>query len=185
MDDAELVRQVVGGDAQAFAGLLERHGPRVLALCRAWVPRSEDARDLAHEAFYRALRDLAALQQPERFAPWLVGIARNVCSDWRRDRENQQVPFSAFGRNGRPGLDPPLERADDRPDDDELERLQAAIDELPDDCREVVRLYYVGEATYQQIAELLDVAIATVNARLTRARRLLRQRLRADAPFPA
>ncbi len=51
------------------------------------------------------------------------------------------------------------------------------VEALPEECRQVIMLYYYQDITYRQIANLLGVSPATVNARLTRARALLRDRL--------
>jgi RNA polymerase sigma-70 factor (ECF subfamily) len=52
---------------------------------------------------------------------------------------------------------------------------------LPEDCREVLLLYYQGDVTYRELGEMLEVSPATINARLTRARMLLRERLGVKA----
>ena len=57
------------------------------------------------------------------------------------------------------------------------EELHLAISALPEECREVLLLYYYDDVTYQDLAEMLQVSSATINARLTRARTLLRERL--------
>jgi RNA polymerase sigma-70 factor (ECF subfamily) len=55
------------------------------------------------------------------------------------------------------------------------------VEALPEECREVVMLYYYQDVTYRDLAQLLGVSPATVNARLTRARTLLRERLGSSA----
>lgn len=178
MADEELVRLVLAGQTPAFAELIDRYAGAVLAVCRAHAGRREDAEDLAHEALTRALRDLGTLAEPARFAAWLTAIARHVCSDWLRDRENRQIPLSVLARDGGP---PPEPVAPEESDEDDLERLRAAVDALPERCREAIRLYYgVEGATYASVAKALDVSKPTINARLTEARRLLRKRLRDD-----
>ena len=62
---------------------------------------------------------------------------------------------------------------------EESQRLMNCVNELDDDCREVLLLYYYQEVTYADLAELLGVSPATINARLTRARATLRERLRS------
>jgi RNA polymerase sigma-70 factor (ECF subfamily) len=52
------------------------------------------------------------------------------------------------------------------------------VNQLDDDCREVLLLYYYQDVTYADLAELLGVSTATINARLTKARATLRERLR-------
>jgi RNA polymerase sigma-70 factor (ECF subfamily) len=179
MSDAELVRQALAGRSEAYAELVRRWAPRVLALCHARVGRADVAEDLAQEALLRGYRALATLSQPERFGAWLHGIALRACLDWLKARERSTIPFSALGNGRDPdgfpnphdSGEPALER------DEERRRLLAAVEALPPDCRTVVLLYYYQDVTYRELAETLGVSPATINARLTRARALLRERL--------
>ncbi|HEX5269817.1 MAG TPA: RNA polymerase sigma factor, partial [Gemmataceae bacterium] len=174
MSDAELVRQALAGRAEAYAELVRRWTPRVLALCHARVRRADVAEDLAQEALLRGYRSLASLSQPERFGAWLHGIALRACLDWLKARERTTVPFSALGNGRDPdgflhpraGSEPALDR------DDERRRLLAEVEALPEEYRTVILLYYYEKVTYRELAEALGVSTATVNARLTKARAL-------------
>jgi RNA polymerase sigma-70 factor, ECF subfamily len=171
MSDAELVRQVLDGNTEAYAELLRRHADRALAVCRARVWHQDDAEELAQEAAYRGLRDLATLRNPELFGRWLGRIARNVSLNWRRDRDRGHRPLSD------PDAVPaPEERsgvaAVDR--EDEVSHLMKRVEALPADFREALTLYYTQDLTYAELAEVLDVSVATVNYRLWQAREMLR-----------
>src|SRR5207245_11763611 len=61
--------------------------------------------------------------------------------------------------------------------EEELQQLMAEVEALPEDYREVLMLYYYEDVTYRDLAQLLGVSVATINARLTKARALLRERL--------
>jgi RNA polymerase sigma-70 factor (ECF subfamily) len=177
MSDAELVRQARAGRPEAYAELVRRWAARVTALCHARTGRACLADDLAQEALLRGFRALGSLSDPDRFGSWLCGIALRVCLDWKKSKQNRQVPFSALGPDHNPdeflGRDDgdPVERADER------RQLLAEVEALPPECRQAVMLYYYQEITYREMAQLLGVSPATVNARLTRARALLRARL--------
>jgi RNA polymerase sigma-70 factor (ECF subfamily) len=179
MSDAELVRQARAGRPEAFGELARRWSWRVTALCHARVGRAHTADDLAQEALLRAYRALHTLTDPERFGPWLCGIAARASLDWLKARKNAQVPFSALG----PGLSPDeflhARQGGEADVDhaDECRRLLAEVEALPEECRTVVMLYYYEDVTYRDVARTLGVSVATVNARLTRARALLRARL--------
>jgi RNA polymerase sigma-70 factor (ECF subfamily) len=175
MSDAELVRQARAGRSEAYAELARRWAGRVMAVCHARVGRSHLA-DLTQETLLRGFRALHTLADPERFGPWLCGIALRACLDWRKTKQNQQVPFSALDPDRRP--ERYLAAPDVDPDrDDERRHLLAQVEALPEECRKVVMLYYYQDVTYRELAALLGVSAATVNARLTRARALLRARL--------
>jgi RNA polymerase sigma-70 factor (ECF subfamily) len=177
MSDAELVGRARAGQTEAFAELVRRWAGRVTALCHARIRRAHVADDLAQETLLRGFRALGTLNDPGRFGPWLCGIALRTCLDWRKAKQNSQVPFSVL----HPDHDPEelLPGRDDSSveRDDEARHLLRQVEALPEDCRQVVMLYYYEDVTYRDIARLLGVSTATINARLTKARSLLRARL--------
>jgi RNA polymerase sigma-70 factor (ECF subfamily) len=179
MSDAELVRQARAGRADAYAELARRWAGRVTALCHARVRRADLADDLAQESLLRGLRSLHTLTDPDRFGAWLCGIALRVCLDWLKARQNSQVSFSALANGHAEALvdatQRPVEESAVRAD--EAQQLLSAIEELPEQYRTVILLYYYEDVTYRELAQTLGVSAATVNARLTRARALLRARL--------
>jgi RNA polymerase sigma-70 factor (ECF subfamily) len=177
MSDADLVRQTLAGRTEAFAELVRRWAARVTALCHAKAGRTA-ADDLAQETLLRGFRALSTLTDPERFGAWLCGIALRTCLDWLKAKERSVVLFSALGSGSPPeftGADESagdcLDRAEDR------RRVLAAVEALPEAYRTAILLYYYDDLTYRELAGLLGVSPATVNARLTKARALLRERL--------
>jgi RNA polymerase sigma-70 factor (ECF subfamily) len=179
MSDEDLVRQALAGRSEAYAELVRRWASRVLSLCRALVGSAHTAEDLAQDAFLAGYRSLASLVRPEKFGAWLCTIARHSCQNWLKAQARDQVPFSTLTANGNPDHllvpnafpDPSAQEQTER-----LEKLRAAVADLPSDCREVLLLYYEHDLTYRDLAQLLRVSPATINARLTRARNLLRER---------
>ncbi len=183
MSDAELVRRTLAGHKEAFEELVRRWTPRVLAVCRSKAGRYQAAEDLAQEALLRAYRALSSLAEPEKFGNWLYGIAARTCLDWVKAKERSQVTFSALGPDQDPlGLAAARHRAtvtvsDALEEAEERGQLLAEVERLPEKLRRVLLLYYYDDLSYQDIAAMLGVSTATINARLTRARLLLRERL--------
>lgn len=175
--DSELVRSAQAGEPSAREELARRWSARVLALCHARVRSAHTAEELTQEALLRGMRSLASLAEPAKFGPWLCGIASRVCLDWLKSPRSKQVSLDALS-DGHDWLahsgsspDELAERADDE------RRLLAEVATLPEAYREVIMLYYYDDVTYHEAAALLGVSAATINARLTKARALLRQRL--------
>jgi len=181
MTDGQLVRQALAGAMPAYETLARRWTPRVLGVCHARVGRAAAAEDLAQEALLRGLRALATLADPEKFGPWLCGIATRTCLDWLKRSERTEVSLSRAGGSDNDGemrfaaaggdAAEAAERAD------ELERLMSEVERLPGPLREALMLYYYEDCTYQELADRLGVSAATVNARLTQARMALREKL--------
>ena len=176
MSDAELVRATLAGSRDAYAEIARRWSPRVTAVCHARVRRADVADDLAQETLLRGYRALHTLSDPAKVGTWLMGIALRAALDWLKARERSTVPFSGLGPD-RP-VEALLTRDDGDPaaDADDCRRVLAEVEALPDPLRQVVMLYYYDDLNYRQLGELLGVSAATVNARLTKARALLRER---------
>ena len=82
--DARLVEMALDGDQAAFTELYDRYARLVRAVCRDGASDLNQAQDLAQEVFLRAYNKLIELKDPQRFAYWLTGIARNVARENRR-----------------------------------------------------------------------------------------------------
>jgi RNA polymerase sigma-70 factor (ECF subfamily) len=181
MSDADLVRRVLAGRTKAFEELVRRWAGRITAICHARVGRAGAADDLAQETLLRGFRSLRTLADPDKFGPWLCGIAQRTCLDWLKAKERSQVVFSALApdRNPTECLTRQDRHAEAMERDEERHQLLAEVEALPEELRQVVMLYYYEDVTYRDLAELLGVSTATINARLTRARMMLRKRLLA------
>ncbi len=177
MTDAELVRATLAGSRDAYAQIASRWAARVTAICHSKVRRADVADDLAQETLLRGYRALKTLSDPNKVGTWLMGIACRAALDWLKAKERKTVSFSTLGP------DHPIEallRSDDEngaADLEERDRLMAEVERLPETLRQAVMLYYYGDATYRELGDLLGVSAATINARLTKARAMLRERM--------
>lgn len=174
VDDAT-IRRVLAGDRNAFAGIVGKYGPRVIAFCRSRMNSDEEARDAAQEVFLRAYSSLEKFRLGERFTSWLFTIAANhvrtrfrLISAQRRasDAARECVMTSAF-------VDP----ADETENLLRSEALRAAITTLGNDLRRSVELYYFAGLTVGETASVLGVGEEAVKSRLFRARKELRRLL--------
>lgn len=179
MTDAELVRATLAGSRDAFAEIARRWAPRVTAVCHSRVRRADVADDLAQETLLRGYRALGTLSDPGKLGTWLMGIALRASLDWLKARERSTVPFSGLGPDHSADLLLGRDDGDPAADADERRRLMAEVEALPGPLRQAVMMYYYDDLSYRELGELLGVSAATINARLTKARSLLRQRLSA------
>jgi RNA polymerase sigma factor (sigma-70 family) len=174
-DDAALVRATLAGRAQAFGLLYDRYAPLVRALCFDEVRDLTQAQDLAQEAFLRAFRELPRLRVHEQFAPWVTGIARHVCREWRRGagrRRRHLRRVAEFGDVGT-GADPAEHRNEASGGDadrDELCRVRDAIAALPRREREALHLFYLSEQPADAAAKVLGLSRSGFYRALERAR---------------
>jgi len=179
-DDRPLILKIRDGDRAAFGALVERYMRRAYYAALGLVGSHDDALDLSQEAFVRAFRAREKLDPERPFYPWLYQILRRLCFNFTRDRRTRTARLEeaswgmAEGARARAQVDDPVRRLERR----ELrERLDAAIDTLPDRLREVFVLREFEQLKYREIAELLDIPIGTVMSRLYDARRALAAQL--------
>jgi RNA polymerase sigma-70 factor (ECF subfamily) len=165
--DGTLVRGVLDGDRAAFAELYDRRARLIRAICFDATHDLDSAAELTQEVFLRALDKLDRLRDPQRFAAWLVGIARQVCREWRRGRKRQRRCASTAPESlpARPGDDPPDERA---------ELLRNALAALPKRERLSLQAFYLHEMDAEQACQATGLSRATLYRVLSSARTRLR-----------
>ncbi len=171
-DGRRLGRFVQARDADAFASLVRRLGPGVLAVCRRVCPDFHLAEDAFQAVFLVLARKAETVRPRERVAVWLHGVAYRTASKARAmlaARRRREV--------GSPDLpDPPADQA--ASDDDELRKLDAAIAALPDHLRAAVVLCELEGRSRKDAAKVLGIAEGTLSSRLADARKRLGRRLR-------
>lgn len=181
-DDAELVRRILAGEEEHFETLVARYQTRLYRFISRFTRDSEDARDVAQEVFLKVYGALDGFDPRYRFSTWLFRIAGNAAIDHLRRRRGRTVPLETPpDEDGETrGIDP----RDERPDPlEDLSRrrlrqaIDAAIERLPDDYRELISLRHYGELPYEEIAELKGMPLGTVKNKLFRARQALRDLL--------
>jgi RNA polymerase sigma factor (sigma-70 family) len=164
--DALLVVRTQLGDRRALAELVEHwHGP-VWRFARRMLGGARTADDASQDAWFRALKALPRLREPERFAPWLYTIVRRAVIDHLAETYGAEQPV-----DDEPAVDDAVDVV--------LERTELAegLALLPAVEREALILFHLQDMSIEECAQILQVPAGTVKSRLFRARRLLRDRL--------
>ena len=173
--DETLVERVKKGNQGAFSQLVHRHQETVYSICYRMTGNAAEAEDLAQEAFLRFYRGLNSFRAGACLRPWLHKITTNVCLDALRRCNKATLPLEELieGENH-----PQVRSVDELPEDACLSRetqldVQSALLRLPGDYRVVLVLRYLDDLSYQEIAQVLDVPVSTVETRLFRAKQML------------
>jgi RNA polymerase sigma-70 factor, ECF subfamily len=153
-----------------------------------WLTRNErTAEDVVQEACLRAFKSLDSFQG-ESARAWLFAIVRNTYYTWftKAKAEGTSVPFDEdsmiAGGDAGADLESPLGSIDRLMQQrDARRRVNAALDQLPEEFREVIVLRELEDLSYKEIAAIARVPLGTVMSRLARARKLLLQHLRDTA----
>jgi RNA polymerase sigma factor (sigma-70 family) len=158
-------------DEAAFHGLLSRHGPMVLDVCRNVLRNEADAEDAFQATFLILAQKAAAIQKEAAVGSWLYGVAFRVALKARADG----------GRRHKHEAQAPVRIRSDETDDlswrDVQQTLYAELNRFPERYRAPLVLCYLEGQTQDAAATLLRVSRPALKKRLERARALLRQRL--------
>jgi RNA polymerase sigma-70 factor (ECF subfamily) len=159
-----------------FDEVYDRFRRPVWRLARRMTGSEEDARDATQEIFLRIWRGLPGFRGEAKLSTWVFQIAWNYLRLHHR-RAGRQPPLAAASDD----LALAVERVPDRgltraaPRHHELERVEEAIDRLPEQFRAILWLRDGEGRSYEEVAEVLDIPIGTVRSRLSRARQALKQ----------
>ena len=169
------------GDSAAYARLVDAYRNVVCSISLGIVRDLDASEEVAQEVFVAAWRDLAKLRNAASFGPWLRQLTRNRARQHLRSHQRRERRLTLVGDRLESEPDPAQLAHDELVRAEDQRRLLLAIDELPDDAREVVTLYYREGRSVAQVASLLDLREDTVKKRLQRAREQLRQALLEEA----
>lgn len=159
------------------------HRPRLLEFIRRRVRSEEDAEDILQEVFFQLLASYSVTEPIEKLSAWLFAVARNRIIDWYRKRTHSaSVPVDQ--ETGRPlNLEEILSDPEQEPDEVYVRsivwtELREALDELPEEQREVFVLHELEGKSFKEIAEITGEGINTLLSRKRYAVLYLRESLR-------
>jgi RNA polymerase sigma-70 factor (ECF subfamily) len=159
---------------------------QVYRVARHLVGSREEAEDLVQETYARAFRSWRSFTPGTNLRAWLLRILTNLNID--RGRRVQRQPDQQPLEEGDYFLYNRLEETSDGVSDEErvVQRLSqndvvSALSEVPHDFRDVIVLVDIGDFTYADTAQILDIPVGTVMSRLHRGRRILKKAMAESA----
>ncbi|MGE4195532.1 MAG: RNA polymerase sigma factor [Phycisphaerales bacterium] len=175
-----LVQQAINGDRDALRVVWEQHRRWVAAVLLAHGPIETEVDDLLQEVALSVVSRIGGLRDPASFKPWLRAVALNAAHTAGRRRPSRAV--RALVRLG-------LVRDESTPDgpdasaaSEEGKRLLELAAELPEGYREPLLLRCVQGMSYREIGHVTGLPESTIETRIARGRRMLRERAESQAP---
>ena len=183
--DPEVLRRAQRGDERAFAQILRAYETPIFNYVYRIVGDRALAEDLTQEVFVRVFQALPRFSLRCKFTTWLFQVTKNRVLDELRARERR--PHSVVAIEDAPRLeivDPPVERLET------IEAVWRAVRELNPDLKMALLLRDVAGLPYNEIADSLEITLATVKWRIFKAREevqqaLVREGFGVDAPAEA
>ena len=168
--DEQVVRDVLSGDRDAFRLLVRRYGDTLHGHALRMTGSPDEAADLVQRAFVKGFKKLRSCRDPERVGAWLFRILANLCKDHVRSRRRQDVSLTPLE---------PLLRGTSNPQADAenaetRSKIWGALDALTPEQKEAFVLKHVEGRSYEEIAAVMDLSVASLKMRVHRAREALR-----------
>ncbi|UOR13429.1 RNA polymerase sigma factor [Halobacillus amylolyticus] len=172
-----MIKKIVAGNQQAARVIIERYKAHVFKVAYSVIQDHNKAEDIAQETFLKMMDALPSYRGPG-FKTWHSKIAfRKALDEQRKDKRRPEDPVS---------LDFDRAPLDDESVEQQVvaketeEKIQVAIEALPENYRGVVKAYYIDEQSYQEIGKHFDLAEKTVEMKLYRARKWMKKHWRRE-----
>lgn len=177
LNDNELISKVIDGDQQAYAALVNRYQNYVFTLALRFTKNREDAEEVSQDIFIKAYRALADFKGASKFSTWLYTIVNTTCISFLRKKklevhslDNEKVFEAAESQDS--GMRANLVEQKSR-----VSMVNNAIKMLSTDDAAVITLFYKGEQSLEEIAQILGIETNTAKVRLHRARTRLKEKM--------
>jgi RNA polymerase sigma-70 factor (ECF subfamily) len=188
LTDEVLMQRYQGGDRSVFGELVRRHKTPVYNFILRQVRTPSAAEDLTQDVFVRVVQNATEFRHSSRFSTWIYTIARNIAIDHLRKMSLRRHPSldqpSKSDEDDAPTLG---ERTKDAHPSATVDRavistelgfrIRNAVEELPDDQREVFLLREVGNVPFKDIADMIGVSENTIKSRMRYALERLQKAL--------
>ncbi|MDO6760082.1 RNA polymerase sigma factor [Tamlana sp. 2_MG-2023] len=184
MIESEFIKGLKSENANAYAKLLEDFQQKVFATCISFIPNKEDAEDVAQDVFIEIFKSIHKFKGDSKLSTWIYRIATNKCLEFIRKR-NTKKRF-AFMQSIL-GHDMPLDRSNyftelNHPgiileNKEQSETLFRAVNKLSEDQKVVFTLHKIDGKSYQEISEIVDKSLSSVESLMFRAKKSLQKLL--------
>jgi RNA polymerase sigma-70 factor (ECF subfamily) len=176
LSDNELIEQTIAGNQSAYADLVKRHQRFVFTLAMRFAKNREDAEEIAQDCFVKAYRSLTAFQKQAKFSTWLYSIVYTTSMTFLRKKRldtssiDDENNFLQIENNGSFDVNSAENKS-------RSYYLNEAIQQLLPDDAIIITLFYKGEQSLEEIAQVLGMEANTVKVKLFRARQRLKEKL--------
>lgn len=181
-NEEQLINQVLKGDTNAFRLLVEMHHKKVIHICLSFVNNTHDAEDIAQEVFIEMFRSLKNFRKESSVSTWLYRMSVNKSLDYLRLAKRQKRGSGKVGLMEKNELErlnvSHKQMPGDQIEEDEKRRLlYLAIEQLPERQKKALVLSQINELKQNEVAEIMETSISSVESLLVRAKRKLKESL--------
>lgn len=170
-EESHIIKEILNGKTEQYEYFLDRYGQQVFVLVDRIVSCQEDAEELTQDVFLKAFQQLSSFKAESCFSTWIYRIATNVAISAVRKKRNDvlRLDDSVFANLSDTQVDEALEDESE----EQMERLQQAMNQLEADERALITLYYLEEKPLAEVAFILGMTEGNAKVKLHRIRKKL------------
>ena len=170
-EEAHIIKEILNGNTEQYEYFLDRYGQQVFVLVDRIVSCQEDAEELTQDVFLKAFQQLSSFKAESSFSTWIYRIATNIAISAVRKKRNDvlRLDDSVFANLSDTQVDEALEDESE----EQMERLQQAMNQLEADERALITLYYLEEKPLAEVAFILGLTEGNAKVKLHRIRKKL------------
>ena len=170
-EEAHIIKEILNGKTEQYEYFLDRYGQQVFVLVDRIVSCQEDAEELTQDVFLKAFQQLSSFKAESTFSTWIYRIATNLAISAVRKKRNDvlRLDDSVFANLSDTQVDAALEDESE----EQMERLQQAMNQLEADERALITLYYLEEKPLAEVAFILGMTEGNAKVKLHRIRKKL------------
>ena len=170
-EESHIIKEILNGKTEQYEYFLDRYGQQVFVLVDRIVSCQEDAEELTQDVFLKAFQQLSSFKAESSFSTWIYRIATNIAISAVRKKRNDvlRLDDSVFANLSDTQVDAALEDESE----EQMERLQQAMNQLEADERALITLYYLEEKPLAEVAFILGMTEGNAKVKLHRIRKKL------------
>jgi len=181
--DQHYITKVLGGDANAFAVLVDRYKDLIFTLALRMTNNREEAEEVSQDTFIKIYKSLVKFKGDSKFSTWVYRVVYNTCLDRLKKQKRTQntVAINEFTEHEVVTLDNALETMEAN---ERKQAIQECLNLLPSEDGFLLTLYYFEEQSLEEIAKVVNLKPNNVKVKLYRGRKklatILRERLEPE-----
>lgn len=182
-NDQIIINQILEGDSNAFAVLVDRYKDLVFTLALRMIKNREEAEEVSQDTFIKVFKNLNKFKGKSKFSTWIYRVAYNTCLDRikKLKREFNVVTIDEFTENQVKSLDNALDQIIN---DERKQDIQKCLQLLPSDDSFLLTLFYFEELSLEEISKVVGLTANNVKVKLFRSRKklttILREQLESE-----
>lgn len=176
MIDENIINELKVGNTKVFESVVDKYKGIVFSIAFKYTNDYNESQDLAQEIFLKIYKNIKSFKGECKFSTWITKISINACLDYKRKNKVKKINLYNDYIDNNDNIQETPEEVIIMSEKQKI--IHKLIYELPDIYKNVIIMYHFNEMPYKEICKTLKIPQKTVETRLYRARKILKEKLK-------